>query len=473
MNITKNKKTGFGFIATAVACIFFLNGNINLIDPLPDIIGYFILVACLTKLSFLNEDVEDSQRFFRYMIISEIAKLAAIFWMFGLSKADERNTGMLLLGFVFSLVDTIILYMAYTKLFSGLVTLAYNSESSYVLSSKKINGKSNTDKIKNFTVFFIVFKAVLSILPEFSNLSTYDSYEGSSVGHLYEFIGLMRGTSVFFITVVGVIWLIKLCRYLFKVQKDEKFKAVLSEKYEREVLPKKGIFVKRSFKLTAFLLIFSSILLIDFRVTGLTVLPSELGYFSPDMFNIIPDLLSAVFLAAALLCSKKYITSGRMAMAAGCVFYFLSVSAAYILEIFFYSNYTLGAVYRDADAYNTYIAMIVTAIVAAIGFLISVLVLIKFLKNMIDEHTGFAYGLDAEKDKSRVDAQHKELYRKFIYIALGAVAVAGTKLFYVFGAKDFNFAGAIQVIGALIYCACVAKVCHDISDEIETKYMLD
>ncbi|MBE6597244.1 MAG: hypothetical protein E7641_06190 [Ruminococcaceae bacterium] len=463
----------FGFISIAVACLFFFNGNINIIDPLPDLIGYLILNFTLTKMALLDEDIAESQKFFRYMIISEIAKIAALLWVMGISRADEKNTGMLLLSFVFAIVDTVILFMAFTKLFSGMTALAFSTPNSYLLAARKPEGRSNTDRIKGFAVFFVIFKAALNVLPEFSNLTTYNGAEGTKVSFLYEFIGLMRGMSIFVTSIVGIVFAVKIFRYFKAVNNDSEFLMSLKERYERDVLPRKGIFVKRSFTMATFFLAFYAILYIDFRVTDFTLLPSELGFFSPDMTNLIPDIISAVFFLVATLILLKHLSVKRTTVVATFLFYFVSSLVAYIFELSFFANYHFGAVYKDEGAYLSYILMTVTAVIAAAAFVCSVLTLGHLLRKTIDTHTGFAYGVDHEKDTLRLAEQHKASYKKLIYLYVGGFFAVGTKLFYSFFAKTFDFAGSLQMVGAFIFLGCLIKVCHDISDEIETKYMLE
>ena len=82
MALAKKKKRGdLGFMSIALASIFFFNANINIIDILPDIIGYIIISIALVSLSFLNEDIDKAGRFFRYMIIVEACKFLSILFI--------------------------------------------------------------------------------------------------------------------------------------------------------------------------------------------------------------------------------------------------------------------------------------------------------------------------------------------------------------------------------------------------------
>jgi len=92
----KKRDVNLGFTSIALASVFLFNANINVIDIIPDMIGYIIISLALVSLSFLNEDIDKAGKFFRYMIIVEACKFLSLLWLFGLGKPAERETGTLL-----------------------------------------------------------------------------------------------------------------------------------------------------------------------------------------------------------------------------------------------------------------------------------------------------------------------------------------------------------------------------------------
>ena len=58
MGREKNKTIRLGFSYIALSAIFFFNANVNVIDVLPDVMGYVILLAAMTKLADLSDDID-------------------------------------------------------------------------------------------------------------------------------------------------------------------------------------------------------------------------------------------------------------------------------------------------------------------------------------------------------------------------------------------------------------------------------
>ncbi|MBO5415190.1 MAG: hypothetical protein J6A83_00995 [Clostridia bacterium] len=456
----ENKKSAItiGFVPLIISALFFFNANMHVVDILPDIIGYIILSVALVKLADLNDDIACSLKFFRYMILVEIAKVLSLLWVFSLKSQAETNTGTLLIAFTFAVVDTIILFIAYNKLFSGFISLGFTHKNTAVLGSKRPHGKSYTEKIRSFTLFFVIFRAAMSVLPEFSNLASYEYDESSGLIDLYEFIGVMRGMSFFITTVVGVVWLIKVAIYFYRLSNDTDFRVSLKEKYCEEILPKKGLFIRRNIATAFFFLVAASIFIVDLRL---------------DNINIIPDFVGAVLFVVGLALCTKQIKLSPVVWAGG-AFYILTSLAASLTEYYFYlSGYRLSSIFRKEEVYNAYLAMSAAAIAQTVGFLILAGILIYAMRQIIKMHTGFVYGNDAQRDRERLTQYHKQSQKKLWFVAVSAIFVAASDIFYTFFAAGASYAGFLGIITTLIFLIAVIRTTSTIKEEIETKYMLD
>ncbi len=452
------KKIKFGFTAIAIACVFLFNANIIIIDPIPDIVGYLIICVALLKLSDLNEDVAVSAKFFRYMVLSEIGKAAALLWLFGLSRSDERDTGMLLFSFAFAVIDTMILVNAFGKLFNGLVSLGYAHSNTSILGSKRTGGKSYTDKIRSLTLFFVIFKAGMATLPEFSNLASYEYDESSGLVDIYDFIGLMRGMSFVIVTVVGIVWLVRAIRYFVRVNKDAGFNSSICATYENDILPKRGLFIKRDMGIAFFVIGAAGLFMLDFRI---------------DYINLIPDFVGAIlFILGLLICARHLSVNKKFIVSLSSV-YLLTAIISYVTEIRFFEKYFYSSVYRDTAAYNSYVLMCVISVLEIVGFCAMVVTLIYCLNALIKEHTGYVYGTDISKDSARIETYQKESQRRLVYVAIGAFLAVVADTFYTFFAIRSGYAGAISIIGAVVFAVSVIKVTQELLEEVKTKYMLE
>ena len=61
----------------------------------------------------------------------------------------------------------------------------------------------------------------------------------------------------------------------------------------------------------------------------------------------------------------------------------------------------------------------------------------------------------------------------FIFLAVGGLFAVATDVFYTFFAIKTGYAGAISVLGTLVFIISVIKTTQDIAEEINIKYMLD
>ena len=87
---SKSDSMGWGMIA--VGLLFLFNPNINIIDVLPDFIGYIFLCLGGAKLTDLNESIDRALSAFRKMILIDAGKWLALMWVFGMSVTSERNS---------------------------------------------------------------------------------------------------------------------------------------------------------------------------------------------------------------------------------------------------------------------------------------------------------------------------------------------------------------------------------------------
>lgn len=459
MALAKRKRdVNLGFTSIALASVFFFNANINIIDIIPDIIGYIIVSLALVSLSFLNEDIDKAGRFFRYMIIVEACKFLSLLWIFGLGRPDEQETGTLLLTFVFAIIEAGILFVAYSSLFEGIQSLGFAHKNTAVLGSAKSNQKSYTEKARAFTLLFVIFKSAMAVLPEFSNLTSYTYTENSSIMYLYDFIGIMRAFGFIIVTTVGVAWMIKFIRYFKRLAKDEDFCAELEKIYRERVLSKRGPMIKFNMGIVFFLFSAAFVFMFDLRFDGV---------------NITPDFIGALLILLAVLFFKRCDKRPKKLLRFASVGYLAASVSAYVTEVIFYEKYYYTAIFRSTAAKVFYVLMCALQLLTAVFFALVVIAYIQTLYSIIKEHTGYVYGRESEVNEAKLREYHKESSRKLIPIAIGAILVVASDIFYIFGAERFGYAGALSIIATIIFISSAIKAMYEIKGDIEIKYMLE
>ncbi len=455
----KKQTVGFGLLA--LSFVFFFNPNINIIDVLPDCIGYTLLCAALTKLSHLNESIEEAVSLFRKMILVDAGKWLAVLWVFGMSVTSERNSSLLLWSFVFSFLEILLLVPAYSKLFYGITQIGYRySETSIFGKSEGTRRKSATDKMRSLTVVFVCLKSVLSVLPEFADLSNTSYDESSSLVNLYQYIGIMRFLASIPVVLVGLIWLTAIIRYTLRLRGDTVLVGELCERYDREVLPKTGMFVRRNFHAVYGILLLSLCLTVDFRL---------------ESQNYIPDYLAAICFFVAFVFLQKYTKIKKSSWMISCVSYLGLTIASAVLDYRFFAEYYYGAIIKNEKAMMAYSFLIACNVLKAILFLIVMWVLITALKATVRQHTGYVAGKEAagENERKMVQGIHNDLWRSLLCSFFTAIAYVISDLAYDLLAPTYGFMGVINLLFAVICIGAFLKTLTRIQEAVNTKYMLE
>ncbi len=454
---TAKKSKGFGLGAVVTALVFLFNPNFNIIDILPDFIGYIILCAALSRLSDMNEDISVARRKFSYMIAADVAKLACIFITFSSPSADERNTMLLLIAFAFAVIEAVLLIPAIRSLFGGIMNLGYKFDNTSVLGRKKSARKNYTEKIRSASIAFVAVKAAAYTLPEFAVLTTHTYDEGSRMVYIYDFIGLLRAFAFIVALIVGIVWLVCAAGYFNRLRKDEAFISALDAEYAENVAPRTGYFVRKDVRLASALFFVASLLFIDFRL---------------EYFNVIPDVLGAAVLIGAAIILKKRIPDLVKYFVPFLAYAVLSLVAT-LVEYNFFTEYYYSAIIRNDEAYRAYCVMLASSMFDVLGFILAIIGMSYILKSFIKDHTGFFIPDATINAEDKIKKVHNELNKKMFVLYAGAFLCAASDIFYDFFADKLNFAGFVNFVCTLVFIGTVYYVTDAVGEEVDSKYILD
>ncbi len=453
----KMKIIGIGHLTLAL--LFLFNPNLTVIDPLPDFIGYILLCAGIGRLSDIHDRVGEAHKAFKKMILIDAGKWLAVFWVFGMSVPSERNSSLLLWTFVFAVLEFIFLIPAYVKLFDGLTQVGYLYPCKAIFG--KNERKSKADRMRALTVAFVIAKAVLTVLPELADLTnaSYDENGGGFV-NLYNYIGLMRAMAFIPVFIFGIIWLINLLVYFRAIARDTAFIDALSEKYEKDILPRQGLFVRRNFSTVILLLTVAACLTVDFRL---------------DDQNLIPDFLAAAMFIVAFFFVKKYIGLKTKGFILPTLAYTVFSIASAILEYNFFSRYYLGAIIKSDAARALYISIVTVNIIKGLCLFAVLYVLYRALCKTVSLHTGYVVGMErvGESEERMIGEIHRELKKNLIYSLVAAGLYIASDICYDILVSKLNFIGFINVIFAAVFIVVFLKALFAIQHAVDTKYMLE
>ena len=458
MMIKKNKV--ISATPFVLAFLFLFNPNIIVIDLLPDCVGYLLLCKALSKVIDLNDDLYGAHRAFQRMIFIDAGKIVAFLWIFVITVPTDRSASMLLWTFVFSALELIFLIPAYAKLFNGFINLAYLFPNKKVLGTGRGIGKIGVVKI--ITIIFVILKSVLCVLPEFADLTNTAYDETANIGmlNLYNYIGIMRVFAFIPALLSGILWLFIISNYFIGICREKEFNVALTEKYNSDILPRKGLFIRRNFHTYTIVTIVALIFTLDFRV---------------DNQNIIPDVLAAVVFLFSFILLEKYIDNkNRIWILFVGVFFCFSV-LSFICEYHFFANYHYGAIIRNEAALNSYRLIVIATVLKSIFFLLITYSMLVMINRSIKNHTGFVYGREHndEGEKKLINSVHKDLGINLLYVAVFAVLYAISDICYDLLTPEYGFMGFINFVFGAIFIIIFIRALFAIQSAINTKYMLE
>lgn len=464
--LAKKKNVSWGMFA--VAFLFLFNPTLAIIDPLPDFIGYIIISIALSKISMISESLYDAKRAFERLVIIDVGKLAAVLWVFGIDAGGgERNTSLLLWSFVFGVLEVLFAVPAYSRLFNGFTTLGNFYPNVAILGKKGHGRESYTDFAKKFSIFFVVFKAILVCLPEVSVLSTAAYNESSHFVDIYRYIGVMRAFCAIPIFFVGIAWLVSVIKYFVRISRDKAFVNAVNAEYSQKELTKIGAFVIKDVKIATFFMILASVFSIDFDLDGI---------------NILPDILVVALLGLSLFYfSKTAKIKKGFCIGAFVIFAFVTVLEDYS-KYYFDDNFYYNAISKNGEAFGAYLVTVVAAAIEGLMLALIFAAMAKAIRSVVVEHTGYVLGkeIESEGEQKQIAVVQARLNKNFSRLIDFAVvcALADTfgslyGAFYAFLNKNFGWMSLLSIICGLLLVGMTVKAVSELKEAVQTKYMLE
>lgn len=477
------KNLGMGCI---IASLFFLfNPDITIIDVLPDVFGYLLMIFGISQLSEINEKINEAKRCFIKAAVCNTVKLGLIIVLFGMVTPREMPVTMLLFTFVMNFFDLIYVTSAYLNLFGGIMYLGERLDGDFVLARKRyiprtppVNATkkkklaflkreqkrkaryekklSNTEKIQRATIFFVIFKAVTPVLPEFTSLLNYE-YSDSLINY-YDFIYLFRTVAIILMFVVGVAWLIKAVKYFSRLTKDRIFVSALEEKYTAEVLPNKVLFMKKFINRAVILFACASFFLFN-------------AYF--DEVNIVPGVIAAVLFLIASFYVRGFTKKWKLCFISSLI---MGISS-FLLEISragFNRDFIREQILRNPAAYEAWEGMFKVSLAAGVGTLLTVISAIILIWDIAVRYTGFfSLGSDSFDPKRATAELHRELCLPLILTGILGVLSALCVPFYVYAMMiRFEAVWFLDLVFSLLFAVSFSQNLRMIAKNVNLKHFL-
>lgn len=372
-----------------IAAVIFANPIVAIIDPLPDFLAYLLLWWGLGYAADLQSHLAEARRGFLRMAGIDALKLVGLLFLVTVPVAEEQPSTQLLLTFVFSVLELIYAIPAWTHFFDGFYNLILNEgdPDRYDLVSpargkRPARRRALLELLSGGTTLWIIARAALATLPELTALSAFEhtGYVTNNDVDIYTFRGLFVLMAVVVMTVIGLRWLVRMLRLTVRLARDEALHAALTRRYAAEVLPNAGLFQRRRIRLGLGVATLAALLSVDFYVEEL---------------NVIPDVLAALALIAAILILRRDAGHWGGAVWASGVWGAVSLWSMYTASAF-HGEFYPALVYKNSEAYAAYNLMCVATAVEQIAFAAVLVTFALMLGSLIKRCDIEAEGLWAE-----------------------------------------------------------------------------
>lgn len=389
-------KPTFRFGMMIAGMIFLCNPNINLLDPLPDFIGYLLLAFSLSDAAEALPHFEEARTGFIKLAWISLSKIpASAMMMFVWSSDRSQGSIITVFSLCYAVVTLMYLLPTVSHFFEGIFYMGQRHDCPSALQVPAVFGKISADGFRKLTLGFLILKEVMSTLPEFSLISVrqYDPdlvFSGSRfIASNYYPLFLLIGASI--VLICGVIWVSMMAQYLRFLRADGHADALLCGYFAD-----KADYLKRKRRAVRI-------------CSALTLLTVAAG-FSIDLvfddLNVLPDVIAALLLMLALFLLR---TESRRALPACvmCGIYGGVNLWAYVLKCIFIARFEYRdiALYEEAkQLYDLY------TVVSAASFLTFLLALVAVCMALSDLFRCFA---PAEEETGKRFAGAKRIVLAF------------------------------------------------------------
>lgn len=382
--------------------LFLFNPNVNILDVLPDCIGYLLLLLGVRRAAHVLPYFDDAARYFRYLAILTATRIPAYFVMTSLAAGDnEQRVIITLFSLCYGIGELLLLFPAFRALFAGTEYLAERY-------GVRAAGTPAASLAARVTLFALAAKPVLAFLPELCWLSS------ENAGYVDGRLSVVTPYP-YFVVAACVLGLLAgaafLCTFLpfCRALRADPGLAALSQK----LLPDDGA--------AAALRGADRIRRVTWGGRLLTIGAFCLIDLVFDEINYLPDFLGAICFLLAALCFLP-LARRRAVFAAVAAGVYLPLSVArYILSARFYALYSYAAFGRVKAADRLYTALSITAGAEVTAAVVTFAAFACLFFTVIRAETGYAH--DAVNPYSSHLPLHRALRRKTaVWLALGAVA---------------------------------------------------
>ncbi|MBQ4353827.1 MAG: hypothetical protein IJC71_02925 [Clostridia bacterium] len=464
---------GFGLLTAGF--ILLANPVIHVADILPDAIGFFLIAAGLTKMSYFIGKIQQARDLFLKLAFIQIAKFFSIAFI-----PFTSGSALLLMSFVYGFLELLLFIPALNNLFEGIsfAGLWYNGtavykkipvnklflktetageKKKYKLIRQKMDAEMLT-LVKRTVLGFYIFRVIATLIPELTELEMYD-YLGDVKTIQRSLVSYKPALYILFALIV-IILAVRMIRrtagYFGAIRKDEPFICALRAKYENDILPRETFFAAVRMKRVLLLFMFAAAASLILTADGV---------------NLLVGIISSGLLFAAALILRRFAKTANFVLVLAAVRSILSI-ANLIFQIDYFSEYSVEAVEWIETAHNRYFTMAGLASVEYIVALASVLLFLTALMQAVKKHLE-SFGIQTDNAQYSKQNRDLEVYNavggKLLLCSILAILHYAFTCAYHYLLPTMSVISVISIAVTLIYIAYVIHTVHAMEEMLYDK----
>ena len=402
----KAKNDLFSFRLLLFAGLFLMTPIFALVDVLPDAIGFLLFVFFLSRLSDLNDEIAASRRLFLDLFVLGLLREGLNLLVRSASKwenAFEVPTLLLLLSFVWGLLQAILLIPAFKHLYRGVSALAETCGADALWATRR--NLTVCERAERKTTVLVLLHSVFMVLPEFGALGLKQG-QTTSEG-LYAYVNTYRVLAGIVLLILLILWWILwigFCRILLR-EKD--FAARLKSARAEDISGHPGRAERRSLYLGLCLAGFSMLVFLPIRIADYSIFPGVLCGFL------------ALIGFMRLRIPKKWVATLPL-IAVG--------SARIVLHFLYLAEHLPKDALYETDAYYAYLVLRILHGAEFIAAALLLLVLYRSLCCLFEKRLSICYEPGEYSEEASLHATEKLKKSLFSKLRLGLCCFSASGL---------------------------------------------
>ncbi len=426
--------------------LFLLNPNFNLIDILPDAIGFMLIVSGLRAFEAASPSIAEARNRFQKLLRISLLRIAALPMIF--IVGDNEKTFILIFTFVFALIETFYLLPAFHYFYDGTAYL-----------SVRFGGESiKKSPPRVITAIFMIARGALNVLPELRYLPTQYEDESLYSGEyrsfkLAELQHMLTLVNIIFTLAFAAVWIIMFRRYINRLRKDETLISALDATLA-DTPREEGALLLGTLKSVFTLVSIAMFASIDFYADGL---------------NLIPDLIPAILLLLAVVMLYRRGQCERNIIVVASVYTALT-AVLVVLNNFYAKRYYAFAAIGNAAALRVKAVQDVLAAIGSAVFILLMFLLCRALVIVTDRHAGLFAEPEFRTKNEKTQRQRLRIRNLIWSCFLLAVAAEAMQTIYSIFILDYPIMWIPSAVLTITLGALTMVTTGDLYYGVELRY---